>query len=83
MFLIEMEYIKKSIAYENSNQDKKNNIYNTISQIYSRNEVKNLFETYITNTKTNYDIVISTRFDGFCFPNNLEISNIQKRYTNI
>ena len=73
-----MEYIEKSIAYKNSNQAKKNNIYNSISQIYSRNKVKDLFEKYITNTKTNYDIVISTRFDGFCFPNNLEISNIQK-----
>lgn len=77
-FLIEMEYIQKSIAYKNSNQSKKNNIYNTISQIYSRNKVKDLFEKYITNAKINYDIVISTRFDGFCFPNSLDISNIQK-----
>jgi len=77
-YLIEMEYIQQSIAYKNSIQSKKNNIYNTISQIYSRNKVKDLFETYITNTKTNYDIVITTRFDGYCFPNNLDISNIQK-----
>ena len=77
-FLIEMEYIKNSIAYKNSNESEKNNVYNTISQIYSRNKVKDLFETYITNTKTNYDVVISTRFDGLDFPNNLEISNIQK-----
>ena len=73
-----MEYIQQSIAYKNSIQSKKNNIYNTISQIYSRNKVKDLFETYITNTKTNYDIVITTRFDGYYFPNNLDISNIQK-----
>jgi hypothetical protein len=77
-YLIEMEYIQQSIAYKNSIQSKKNNIYNTISQIYSRNKVKDLFETYITNTKTNYDIVITTRFDGYYFPNNLDISNIQK-----
>jgi hypothetical protein len=77
-FLIEMEYIQKSIAYKNTPQYKQNNIYNTISQIYSRNKVKDLFEKYITNTKTNYDIVISTRFDGHDFPNNLEITNIQK-----
>lgn len=77
-FLIEMEYIQKSIAYKNSSQVIQNNIYNIISQIYSRNKVKDLFEKYITNTETNYDTVISTRFDGFAFPNNLEISNIQK-----
>jgi hypothetical protein len=77
-YLIEMEYIQQSIAYKNSIHWKKNNIYNTISQIYSRNKVKDLFETYITNTKTNYDMVITTRFDGYCFPNNLDISNIQK-----
>jgi len=77
-YLIEMGYIQQSIAYKNSIHSKKNNIYNTISQIYSRNKVKDIFETYITNTKTNYDMVITTRFDGYCFPNNLDISNIQK-----
>ncbi len=56
-----MEYIKNSIAYKNSNQSKKNNLYNTFSQIYSRNKVKDLFEKY----STDYDFVISTCFDGF------------------
>ena len=50
-----------------------------MSQIYSRNKVKDLFEDYITDTKQNYDIVISTRFDGFSFPNKIDISNIQKK----
>lgn len=73
-----IEYIRKSKAYMNSNQAKKDNIYNTLSQIYSRNKVKDLFEQYITNTKTNYDIVISTRFDGYCFPKKIDLSKIDK-----
>lgn len=76
--LIEFEYIKKSKAYINSNNTTKHNIYNNFSQICSRNKVKNLFEYYIRDTKTNYDIVISTRFDGFDIPKNLKISNIDK-----
>lgn len=76
--LTEIEYIKKSIAYTNSCDSIKNNIYNTLSQIYSRNKVKDLFEEYIINTKINYDMVISTRFDGFQFPKNLKFPNLQK-----
>lgn len=79
-YLSEIEYIRKSKAYINSNKSKQNNIHNTFSQIYSRNKVKDLFENYITSTKQNYDIVISTRFDGFGFPNKLDISKIQKKY---
>lgn len=77
---IENKNIKKSKAYINSNKSVQNNIYNTISQIYSRNKVKDLFENYITKTKTKYDIVISTRFDGHDFPHEIDISNIQKKY---
>ena len=76
--LNEMEYIKKSKAYANCNNRKKNNIYNTFSQIYSRNKVKDLFEEYITTTKTHYDYVISTRFDGFNIPKEVKLTNIQQ-----
>jgi hypothetical protein len=69
-----MEYIKNSIAYKNSNQSKKNNLYNTFSQIYSRNKVKDLFEKY----STDYDFVISTCFDGFEFSKKYDISYIQQ-----
>lgn len=75
-----IEFIRKSKAYLNSDKSKQNNIYNTLSQIYSRNKVKDLFDNYIIYTKTNYDLVISTRFDGWDFPNKLDISNIQKKY---
>ena len=75
-----IEFIKKSKSYLNSNKAKQDNIYNILSQIYSRNKVKDLFENYITYTKTNYDIVVSTRFDGLSFPNKIDISNIQNKY---
>lgn len=75
-----IELIKKSKSYLNSNKSKQDNIYNALSQIYSRNKVKDLFENYIISTKINYDIVISTRFDGFSFPDKIDISNIQNKY---
>jgi len=78
IILSDFEYIKKSRAYSNTSEIIKNNNYNTYSQFYSRNKVKDLFEEYITNTKTKYDMVISTRFDGVGFPKDFKISNIQK-----
>ena len=78
ILLTDFEYIKKSRAYSNSNKMIKNNMYNTYSQFYSRNKVKDLFEEYITNTKTKYDMVISTRFDGFGFPTDFKFSTMQK-----
>jgi len=78
--IIEIEYIKESKSYINcvNKPHLQSNIFNIFSQIYSRNKVKDLFENYITDTKTNYDIVISARFDGHDFPSGMDISNIQK-----
>lgn len=70
--------IYQSLAYKNTGQKEKNNIYNTLSQIYSRNKVKDLLQQIISNRDKEYDMVISTRFDGFNFPNNLKLNNIQK-----
>ena len=74
-----IEHIKKSKAYLNSNRLKRANVYNTLSQIYSRNKVRDLFEEYVERTKTTYDLVISTRFDGFgfYFQNKIDISNVK------
>lgn len=76
--LIDIENIKKSISYKNSKKKIKTNLYNTLSQMYSRNKVKDLFEQYIISTKKKYDMVISTRFDGFCFPKKLKIPEVKK-----
>lgn len=73
-----MECIKKSMAYSNSSQSVKNNIFNIFSQICTRSRVKDLFEEYITKTDAKYDLVISTRFDGYGFPNNFKIPTIVK-----
>ena len=73
-----MECIKKSMAYSNSSQPVKNNIFNIFSQICTRSRVKDLFEEYITKTDAKYDLVISTRFDGYGFPNNFKIPPIHK-----
>ena len=76
--ITEMECIKQSTSYSNSPQSIKDNIFNIFSQICTRSKVKDLFEEYITKTKTEYDIVISTRFDGYGFPTKFTIPNIEK-----
>lgn len=70
--------IKDSLAYKNSGQLKKDNILNTLSQIYSRNKVKDLLQNIIINSNKDYDMIISTRFDGFNFPKKLKLNNIHK-----
>ena len=50
----------------------------TITKSFSRNQVKNILEKYIKNTETEYNIVISTRFDDHDFPKNLKLTGIQK-----
>jgi hypothetical protein len=49
---------EKSVVY-NVKKTYKNNM----SQIYSRNRLANLFKTYVDETNTNYDFVITSRFD--------------------
>ena len=53
-----------TIAYKNITNDKiLQNINNILSQMYSRNEVRKLFEQHISETNIEYDYVIMTRFD--------------------
>jgi hypothetical protein len=72
--------IQQSIAYNNMSNIKKNNIHNTLSQIYSRNEVRNILNEYIEKTNTKYDMVISTRFD-YNNKINLKLDNINDTKT--
>lgn len=56
--------IKQSIAYKNTNNEKvRNSINNTISQTYSRTQVRNTLYQYIQNNKIHYDYVVMIRFD--------------------
>lgn len=67
-----------TIAYKNTTNNKmKNNINNTLSQMYSRTEVKKLLEEYVIQTKTEYDYVVITRFD-MKKNINLELFNLDK-----
>ena len=62
-------------AYQNSNNKTINNLNNLLSQLYSRKKVKNIFEEYILKTNTNYNLVISCRFD-FLKPITLDLTHI-------
>lgn len=75
---IDLLNIKDSLVYKNMCQRNKDNIFNTLSQMYSRNKVKDLLQNIITKLDKNYDMVISTRFDGFNFPKKIKLNNIQK-----
>ena len=55
--------IKNSIAYKNMREAKKNNIHNTLSQIYSRNKVRDILHDYLKTVDTKYDMVITMRID--------------------
>jgi GR25 family glycosyltransferase involved in LPS biosynthesis len=53
-----------TIAYNNITNDKiLQNINNILSQMYSRNEVRKLFEQHVSEKNIEYDYVIMTRFD--------------------
>jgi hypothetical protein len=53
-----------TIAYNNITNDKiLQNINNILSQMYSRNEVRKLFEQHVSEKNIEYDYVIITRFD--------------------
>lgn len=72
---------KKECSNHISENEVLNNAYNTLSQIYSRNKVRNLLKKHIEDTNTHYDMVICTRFDGIDFPIEMDIANIKE--TNI
>ena len=76
-----MECIRKSSSYVKCSQQMKENIFNIFSQICTRSKVKDLFEDYMTKTNTKYDLVISTRFDGYGFPVHWTLPTIDKNKT--
>jgi len=52
-----------TIAINNITGLKYKNINNTLSQMYSRNKVRNLINDYVYTNSIRYDFVIMTRFD--------------------
>jgi hypothetical protein len=69
--------ILNSSVYKNSHPVLKSNINNTLSQCYSRNQVRNLILDHINQTNNNYDMIVTSRFD-FTRPINFEFKNIDK-----
>jgi hypothetical protein len=74
----EIEHLKQSKAYSNCSSIFKTNIFNIYSQVCSRGKVRDLFYEYIKASNTQYDAVITTRFDGWDFPCDLKIPIIEK-----
>lgn len=66
-FKVEMSRVfpvnKEQDIYINSTFAHRKNASNTLSQLYSRNQVCNVFKDYCDRTGTTYDLVIHTRFD--------------------
>jgi hypothetical protein len=76
--IAEFDHIEKSKAYSNGSTLHKTNTFNVFSQICSRGKVRDLFYEYIKTSNAQYDAVITTRFDGWDFPRDLKIPNIEK-----
>lgn len=74
----EIECIKQSKAYSNGSTLHQMNTINVLSQLYSRGKVRDIFYQHITTSNAQYDVVITTRFDGWDFPCDLKIPKIEK-----
>ncbi len=75
----EIETIKQSKAYSNCSAIFQTNIFNIYSQLYSRGKARDIFYQHITTSNAQYDVVITTRFDGWDFPCDLKIPTIEKK----
>jgi len=74
----ECEYeIKISKVFEKSPEQAKKNYRNILSQMYSRNMVKNLLENYSEKKNKKYDFVVAMRMD-FCRTIDFKISEAKK-----
>ena len=69
-----VEQYQNTIAYRNLNDKKTiDNISNVLSQLYSIQSVRDLFQEYILETGVKYDFIIISRFD---FKGNLSLIKI-------
>lgn len=74
--------IDTSLAYTNSKPYIKDNINNFMSQIYSRNKVRDIFYEYTNNMGIIYDIVITLRND-YNNEININLDNIDTTKTHV
>jgi len=68
-----------TIAYNNSPADEQQNIHNFLFQLYSRNQARNIFNSYLKENPVEYKCVMTLRFDTLRMPslnfNELDLSN--------
>lgn len=62
-FQNEIDEIRQLSIYKNDKDSFQSNIYNTLSNLYSKYAVSILLKTYMSKHNIQYDTVISTRFD--------------------
>jgi hypothetical protein len=55
--------VRKSKMFKNTRPKFKNNFRNIVSQLYTRNKVRDILQNYIKDNNTYYDLVITTRYD--------------------
>ena len=55
---------ENTLCYNNTTGRERENVNNTLSQMYSLNAARNILNSYIENTGTAYDYVVVYRFDG-------------------
>jgi hypothetical protein len=74
-----------TIAYRNTKGDsrKLEQVFNIISQLYSRNRIRDLFANYIHSTGIQYDAVIISRFDFFYFPLHYDLTKLNLKKVNM
>jgi hypothetical protein len=70
-------HIVNSLMYLHTGSVQKQNIQNTLSNIYSKHAVGSIFEQYIKDTNTEYEFVITSRFD-LTKNINIDLLNINK-----
>lgn len=71
----------ETLAYANTQGQKRPNTRNTLFQMYSRTKARNLFAAHVAATGARYDAVLTTRFDIGSMPSTpLEQLDLSKTY---
>jgi hypothetical protein len=80
IFNDDSQIITQSAVYINSDELIKNNLNNLISQMYSRQQVRDLLLEYLEKNKSiKYDYVITSRFD-FIKKIDIDLNNLDSKY---
>ena len=70
--------IENSLIFNQTNETKKKNINNVLSQIYSRNKVRDLLLEYIKENNVEYDFIVICRIDLKNY-SNIRLKDMKKK----